>query len=112
LSPFVSTAGDYKITAKSDDKVMQSIFRSDENLESTDEFDALKGRAEGKERALHLVMYEIPNALLMTPEEVEHMHGLGSSKDEGLIAMREIKERLFFGDDISEYAVAIIHNPF
>ena len=111
-SIFASTAGDYQLTAKSDDKVMQSIIRSDQNLRSTSEWDAKTGRAEKKQRAPHLVKYEIPNKLLVFPEQVEKYKRLESSNTEGLVAMRQIKERLFIGDNLANYMVAVAPNPY
>jgi hypothetical protein len=111
-SLFVSTAADYQLTAKSDDRVMQSIIRSDENLESTKDWDFSTGRSDKKQRALHLVMYEIPLNLLVSPEQVEEVKGLGSSENEGLVAMRNIKERLFLGDNLGDYIVAVAPNPY
>lgn len=113
LSPFVSTASDYLPTATHPDKVMQSITRSDNNLEKTDDYDpTVEGRPLGYKRARHLVKYEIPTELLFAPEEVEQAFGMGSSETEGLVAMRQIKERLYLGDNIYEYMVAYSENPF
>jgi hypothetical protein len=95
------------------DKVMQAIVRSEENLESTPEYNKEKeGRALEYQRAPDLVKYEVPMNLLFTPEEVEKAFGMGSSDVEGLVAMRQIKERLFLGENLDDYIVAVAENPF
>ena len=112
-SAFASTTADFWLTARQKDKVMQGVIRSDANLEPDEGYDpAETGRVEGKQQARHLVKYEVPNEILIRPEDVEQVLGLGSSESEGLVAMRAIQERLVFGDNLDDYAVAWAPNPY
>lgn len=125
LSPFVSLSEDENLLATSTDPTMQSIVRSDENLVDVaggedmpaHKFHTSEGveRARGYQRAPHIVKFQIPARLIITPEMCDAHRNLSAeeiSSGLGLKAMRDAKERLFLGGDVWKYAVEVAKNPY
>jgi hypothetical protein len=127
LSPFVSMSEDLGLLVNSTCPTMQSIIRSDGHLENVEKSEDIEGhkfqgengkiqRAKGYEKAPHIVKFEIPDRMVVTPELVETLHMKLTQKEleqgAGLRAMKEVKERLFLGTEIWRYAVAVAVNPY